>query len=57
VPGEYLREVAHPGVGPVEPGEEVVHHKYYQWVVFVLFLQVRCQLQFQAMLLLLAIMF
>jgi len=29
----------HPGVAPVEPGEEVVYHKYYQWVVFVLFLQ------------------
>ena len=29
----------HPGVAPLEPGEEVVYHKYYQWVVFVLFLQ------------------
>jgi len=29
----------HPGVAPLEEGEEVVYHKYYQWVVFVLFLQ------------------
>jgi len=29
----------HPGVAPLDPGEEVVYHKYYQWVVFVLFLQ------------------
>ena len=30
---------AHPGLGP-ETGEETVH-AYYQWVPFVLFLQVR----------------
>ena len=31
----------HPGVAPLKPGEEgdVVYHKYYQWVVFFLFLQ------------------
>jgi len=29
----------HPGIAPPEPGEEVVYHRYYQWVVFVLFLQ------------------
>jgi len=29
----------HPGIAPPEPGEDVVHHRYYQWVVFVLFLQ------------------
>ena len=29
----------HPGVAPLEPGQEMVTHKYYQWVVFFLFLQ------------------
>ena len=29
----------HPGVVPVKPGDDVVYHRYYQWVVFVLFLQ------------------
>ena len=31
----------HPGVAPLEPGEEgdIVYHKYYQWVVFFLFFQ------------------
>lgn len=29
----------HEGVGPLEDGESVLHHKYYQWVVFVLSLQ------------------
>ena len=29
----------HPGVAPPPPGEDVVYHRYYQWVVFVLFLQ------------------
>ncbi|CAH1402935.1 unnamed protein product [Nezara viridula] len=29
--------IASPGVGPVQPGEEVTHHAYYQWVPFVLF--------------------
>jgi len=33
--------VAAPGVGPYVPGEhEVQHHNYYQWVPFMLFLQV-----------------
>ena len=32
-------EQPHPGVAPTKPGEEVVYHRYYQWVVFVLFLQ------------------
>ncbi|XP_012251056.2 innexin inx7 [Athalia rosae] len=31
--------IAHPGVGPVKPGDEVVHHAYYQWVPFFLFFQ------------------
>ena len=30
---------AHPGVAPIPSGEEVTHHKYYQWVVFTLFFQ------------------
>jgi len=33
---------AHPGVGPHSPGgdqENIVKHKYYQWVCFTLFLQ------------------
>jgi len=38
-PREISSDVPHPGIAPVEDGEEVVHHKYYQWVVFVLFLQ------------------
>lgn len=29
--------VAHPGVGPALPGDELTHHAYYQWVPFVLF--------------------
>lgn len=32
----------HPGIAPPQEGEEVVYHKYYQWVVFVLFLQALC---------------
>lgn len=32
-------DTPHPGIAPVEDDEEVVYHKYYQWVVFVLFLQ------------------
>lgn len=32
----------HPGVAPPQAGEDVVYHKYYQWVVFVLFLQALC---------------
>jgi len=38
-PHEVAKNNPHPGIAPVEPGEEVVYHKYYQWVVFVLFLQ------------------
>lgn len=30
----------HPGIGPVEPGDSVTVHSYYQWVPFVMFLQV-----------------
>jgi len=32
-------DVPHPGVAPLQEGEEVKYHKYYQWVAFVLFLQ------------------
>merc|ERR1712107_552719 len=39
-PKEISQDQPHPGVAP--PDEEVVHHKYYQWVVFVLFLQAAC---------------
>eukprot|EP00092_Neocalanus_flemingeri_P000939 GFUD01000999.1.p1 GENE.GFUD01000999.1~~GFUD01000999.1.p1 ORF type:complete len:391 (+),score=69.13 GFUD01000999.1:54-1226(+) len=38
-PYEIARNNPHPGIAPLEPGEEVVYHKYYQWVVFVLFIQ------------------
>ena len=39
--GDLGWEVAHPGVGPVmNYEEEVVEHKFYQWVAFVLFVQV-----------------
>jgi len=38
-PHEIGKHNPHPGVAPEEPGEEVVYHKYYQWVVFVLFIQ------------------
>jgi len=31
--------VPHPGVAPLVPGDEVVFHKYYQWVCYVLFAQ------------------
>ena len=33
-------EVSNPGVGPVSVEDEIVEHKYYQWVCFTLFLQV-----------------
>ena len=36
--------IPHPGVGPVPDlnyEEEIVRHTFYQWVCFVLFLQVR----------------
>jgi len=39
LPHEVAQHHPHPGIAPIEPGEEVVYHKYYQWVVFVLFLQ------------------
>ncbi|XP_052758845.1 innexin inx7-like [Galleria mellonella] len=29
----------HPGVGPILENDETIHHKYYQWVPFLLFLQ------------------
>ncbi|XP_061717961.1 innexin inx7-like [Cydia pomonella] len=29
----------HPGVGPLSGDDETLHHTYYQWVPFVLFLQ------------------
>ncbi|CAL8126488.1 unnamed protein product [Orchesella dallaii] len=32
-------EVAHPGVAPHVPEDEIRIHKYYQWVCFVLFFQ------------------
>ena len=38
--GQQGVEVPHPGVAPPSQGEEVVYHKYYQWVCYVLFLQV-----------------
>ena len=36
-------EVAHPGVAPQDPGDrtEHVYHRYYQWVCYVLALQVQ----------------
>lgn len=35
-------EVAYPGVKPLQPhkGEKKIYHKYYQWVYFVLIIQV-----------------
>jgi len=38
-PDQIAKHNPHPGVAPLVPGEEVVYHKYYQWVVFVLFIQ------------------
>jgi len=38
-PHEIAKHNPHPGIGPMKPGEKVVYHKYYQWVVFVLFIQ------------------
>lgn len=32
----------HPGVGPMMESDETLHHTYYQWVPFVLFLQSIC---------------
>ncbi|XP_076181367.1 innexin 7 [Ptiloglossa arizonensis] len=34
-----LGEVPHPGVGPANKNDELVHHAYYQWVPFFLFFQ------------------
>ena len=39
LPHKVAQHNPHPGIAPLEPGKEVVYHKYYQWVVFVLFLQ------------------
>lgn len=33
-------EVPHPGVGPPEADDSITYHTYYQWVPFVLFVQV-----------------
>ena len=33
-------EVPHPGVGPARPSDDTTVHAYYQWVPFVLLLQV-----------------
>ncbi len=33
-------QVPHPGVGPPEEGDSITYHTYYQWVPFVLFVQV-----------------
>lgn len=40
-PKEISQDQPHPGVAPPDE-DNVVHHKYYQWVVFVLFLQAAC---------------
>ena len=37
--GKEGRDVAHPGVGHMDEGDEVKYHKYYQWVCFFLFFQ------------------
>ena len=40
VNAEVGQTVSNPGVGPFTNEDEVVKHKYYQWVCFTLFLQV-----------------
>lgn len=37
--GRVGKDVAHPGVTAPRDGDQVRHHKYYQWVCVVLFLQ------------------
>jgi len=37
-PAQLGNEIPHPGIAPPKD-DEIQHHKYYQWVVFVLFLQ------------------
>lgn len=32
----------HPGVGPMSDSDQILHHTYYQWVPFVLFIQSIC---------------
>ncbi|KAL0850612.1 hypothetical protein ABMA28_012371 [Loxostege sticticalis] len=32
----------HPGVGPMSGEDQILHHTYYQWVPFVLFIQSIC---------------
>ena len=44
VVGREGHDIAHAGVAPpseLEEGEEIRYHKYYQWVCFTLFFQVR----------------
>jgi hypothetical protein len=41
--GRQGHDTPHPGISPIgdlKAGEDVKYHKYYQWVCFVLFLQV-----------------
>jgi len=40
--GQQNVDWIHPGVGPVEEGEERIYHAYYQWVPFMLFFQAAC---------------
>jgi hypothetical protein len=40
--GETNIDFIHPGVGPVEDGEEKVYHNYYLWVPYMLAFQAAC---------------